>query len=300
MVMSSHPYYPNLDPDPQKIATFSRRIIYDTLRQELNFQGVIASDDLEMGAIKAMCPIGEAGVLATQAGHDLLLVCHDLKAQKEVYYKLLEAYRNNHLSMEELEESLERIKQLKSKRETRFAAGEPVPEAAGAGLAEIICRESVRVLQDKRGLLPLGPERQKIGVIFPQFSALDAKIMIEKEVLAEKEFLLREFGKFGRNPEIQIVGIEPSDTERQRAVDLATSSDLTILFCYDAHLYPSNQKLLEAVQDAARELVVVLLRDPYDADYIKAGVVCLTDFGWRACQLKAAIERICSASSACQ
>ena len=47
-----------------------------------------------MGAIKAICPIGEAGVLAARAGHDLLLVCHDLKAQKEVYDKLLEAYRS--------------------------------------------------------------------------------------------------------------------------------------------------------------------------------------------------------------
>ena len=94
LVMSSHPYYPNLDPDPKKIATFSRRIIYDYLRSELNFKGVIASDDLEMGAIKAICPIGEAGVLATRAGHDLLLVCHDLTAQKEVYDKLLEAYNN--------------------------------------------------------------------------------------------------------------------------------------------------------------------------------------------------------------
>ena len=44
------------------IATFSRRIIYDYLRGELNFQGVIASDNLEMGTIKAICPIGEAGV----------------------------------------------------------------------------------------------------------------------------------------------------------------------------------------------------------------------------------------------
>ena len=32
LVMSSHPYYPKLDPDPTKIATFSRRIIYDYLR----------------------------------------------------------------------------------------------------------------------------------------------------------------------------------------------------------------------------------------------------------------------------
>ncbi len=106
LVMSSHPYYPNLDPDPKKIATFSRRIIYDCLRTELNYKGVIASDDLEMGAVKATCPIGEAGVLATRAGHDLLLVCHDLAAQKEVQAKLLEAYNSQELPLRELEESV--------------------------------------------------------------------------------------------------------------------------------------------------------------------------------------------------
>ena len=35
--------------------------------------------------------------------------------------------------------------------------------------------------------------------------------MIEKEVLAEKEFILQEFQKFGLTPEIQIVAIEPAD-----------------------------------------------------------------------------------------
>jgi len=124
LVMSSHPYYPNLDAGEMRIATFSRRIIHDYLRQELNYQGVITSDDLEMGAVKALCPIGEAGILATQAGHDLLLVCHDLTAQKEVYQKLLEAYADQRLSRKELEESVERIKRLKSKRDQRFAAGE--------------------------------------------------------------------------------------------------------------------------------------------------------------------------------
>ena len=68
---------------------------------------------------------------------------------------------------------------------------------------------------------------------------------------------------------------------------------MTILFCYDAHLYPSNRNLLEAVQAAAAELVVDLLRDPYDAAWLKAGVAGLTDFGWRACQIKAAIDKIC-------
>jgi beta-N-acetylhexosaminidase len=294
LVMSSHPCYPNLDPETNRIATFSRKIIYDYLRRVLNYTGVIASDDLEMGAIKAICPIGEAGILATQAGHDLLLVCHDLQAQKEVYYRLLEAYKGKQLLLAELEESTDRIKRLKLKREKRFAGGKPLAETEGAVLAERICRESVRILQDERQLLPLEDREKRIAVIFPQFSSLDAKIMIEREVLPEKEFLRHEFRKFGVNPEIQIVAIEPTDAEIQSAVHLAQNSDLTILFCYDAHLYPSNKRLLEALQDAAGKLMVDLLRDPYDLALIKPGLACLTDFGWRACQLKAAVEKICS------
>jgi beta-N-acetylhexosaminidase len=294
LVMSSHPYYPNLNPETKRIATFSRRIIYDYLRRELNFQGVIASDDLEMGAIKEICPIGEAGILAAQAGHDLLLVCHDLQAQKEVYYKLLEAYKSKQLPLAELEESAARIKSLSLKREQRFVGGEPGAEPTGPGLTAGICRESVRILRDERQLLPLKAEAKRIAVIFPQFSEIEAKIMIEWEVLPEKEFLRHEFSKFGVDPAIQIVAIEPTDAEIQQAVDLAQNSDLTILFCYDAHLYPSNKRLLEALQDVAGELVVDLLRDPYDAAYIQPSVACLTDFGWRACQIKAAVEKICS------
>lgn len=296
-VMSSHPYYPQLDPYPNKIATFSRRIIYDYLRCELNFKGVIVSDDLEMGAIKAICPIGDAGILAAHAGHDLLLVCHDRQAQKEAYYKLLEAYESRQLPLTELEESVERINILKLKRDKRFEGGEPAPEKAGSRLAQKICHESVQILQDKRKLLPLPRQTPRIGVIFPRFSWFDAKIMIEKEVLHEKEFLGHEFKKFGFNPEMQIVSIDPTEAEIHQAATLAKNSNLTILFCYDAHLYPSNQKLLETLQDAAPKLVVALLRDPYDVEYIKEGVACLTAFGWRACQIKACLEKICSEGS---
>jgi beta-N-acetylhexosaminidase len=294
LVMSSHPYYPGLDPAPKMIATFSRRIIYDYLRKELNFQGVIASDDLEMGAIKAICPSGEAGVLAAAAGHDLLLVCHDLETQREVFYTLLEAYRSRRLPQTELEESAARIKKLQAKRKTRFAGGEPGAEPEGAILAAAICRESVRVLQDEKKLLPLKHGEKRIGVIFPRFSSFDAKIMIEKEILQEEEFLRQEFHKFGLNPEIQIVASEPTAAEIRKAISLVKNSDLTILFCFDAHLNPADKRLLEALQDAAPELVVELLRDPYDVDFIRPGVACLTGFGWRACQLRAAIAKMCT------
>ena len=294
LVMSSHPYYPRLDPYPNMIATFSKKIMYDYLRGELNFKGVITSDDLEMGAIKAICPIADAGILATQAGHDLLLVCHTRKAQKEVFYKLVEAYKSKQLPLKELEESAARINRLKSKRAQRFAGGEPGAEPAGALLAATICRESVRVLKDEKGLLPLPSGEPGIAVIFPRFSRLDAKIMIEREVLPERDFIRSEFQKFGLDPEIRIISIDPADEEIQPAVNLARKSDVTILFCYDAHLYPGDKKLLDAIQAAAPKLVVDMLRDPYDAAFIRPGVACLTGFGWRACQIKAAIEKICS------
>ena len=92
------------------------------------------------------------------------------KAQKEVYYKLLEAYKSKQLPLKELEESAARINRLKLKRAKRFAGGEPGAEPAGSSLAARICRESVQVLQDERKLLPLKRGEASIGVIFPQFS----------------------------------------------------------------------------------------------------------------------------------
>jgi beta-N-acetylhexosaminidase len=73
-VMTSHPLYPRLDPAPGTPATFSRLIVAEYLRGEVGYRGVIASDDLEMGAIGALCPIGDAAVWAAAAAHDLLLV----------------------------------------------------------------------------------------------------------------------------------------------------------------------------------------------------------------------------------
>jgi beta-N-acetylhexosaminidase len=294
VIMSSHPYYPHLDPYPKKIATFSRKIIHDYLRTELNFNGVIATDDLEMGAIKEICAVGEAGILAAQAGHDLLLVCHSRQAQKEVYYSLVEAYGNKYLSLSELEASVERIRRLKGKRQTRFAGAEPVSEPEGARLAATISREALRIVRDKRGLLPLPKDGRSLGVIFPRFSSLDSLIMIEREVLAEKEFVRRQFGAFGFKPQVRLVSIRPKEGELQPAVALARTSDTTIFFCYDAHLYPTDKELLDALQAAAGRLVVVLLRDPYDADFIQENVAVLTAYGWRACQLKAVIQKMCS------
>jgi len=86
--------------------------------------------------------------------------------------------------------------------------------------------------------------------------------------------------------------VEPDEAEIARAAAAARDAHATILFLYDTHLYPSNRALLEALQKSARALGVVLMRDPWDAEYLAPGVVGITAYGWRRCQLDAALARL--------
>ena len=72
-IMTAHVLVPSLD--EERPATLSPRIVQGMLREELGFEGVILSDDLEMKAIAADCRVPDAAVQAIAAGCDGLLIC---------------------------------------------------------------------------------------------------------------------------------------------------------------------------------------------------------------------------------
>jgi beta-N-acetylhexosaminidase len=115
-IMSSHVCYPGLG-DPKGLpATFSRALIRGLLRQRLGFQGLILTDALEMGALRAFGTIGESAVRAAEAGHDLFLICcPELAPAEEALACLREAYKGGRLDRRELEASANRISQLRKK-----------------------------------------------------------------------------------------------------------------------------------------------------------------------------------------
>jgi beta-N-acetylhexosaminidase len=289
-VMTSHPVYPNLDPSGVP-ATFSRLIVSDYLKREVGFRGVVVSDDLEMGAVVESCPVSDAAVRAAAAGHDLLLVCHKEAAQRAVAQALVEACRTGALPRNEFDAAVERVRRLREGRGPRFEGGSPAPEADGASLAMAMASRAVTVVAPgssglKRAL------NGRVVAVFPRFSDLAARIMIEPELTDEKGYLARAFAPVGIEPEALIVGIEPTPPEIEEAAERAAGADATVLFLYDARLFPSNRALLDALQSRARNLAVVLLRDPYDAALLRPGVLGLTAYGWRRCQLDAVIARL--------
>lgn len=116
LIMTAHVVYPAYDPD--RPASLSPVIMNDLLRTRLGFDGVIVSDDLEMGAIAQTRRLDDAVVQAVTAGADMLLVCHSLERARQARDACLQAIEAGVLSEARLREAHERVQRLKR----RFAA----------------------------------------------------------------------------------------------------------------------------------------------------------------------------------
>jgi beta-N-acetylhexosaminidase len=84
-IMPAHVVYPQVDDRP---AGYSSKWLKDILRGQLEFQGVIFSDDLSMEAAGVAGGFGERAMSALGAGCDMVLVCNHTEAAVQVLEKL--------------------------------------------------------------------------------------------------------------------------------------------------------------------------------------------------------------------
>ncbi|HMF55205.1 MAG TPA: glycoside hydrolase family 3 N-terminal domain-containing protein [Pyrinomonadaceae bacterium] len=119
-VMVSHGGFPNID-IRQGIAggllepaSLSHSIVTSLLREELGFQHLILTDDLEMGAIAKHCDIEAAVVRAFFAGVDMTLICSRPDMIKRGYDTLLQVARDGRIKPERMSATLSRIQAAKA------------------------------------------------------------------------------------------------------------------------------------------------------------------------------------------
>ena len=74
-MMICHGWYPCFEQQP-KPATVSRRIVTELLRNEFGFEGLIMTDDLDMGAILTRYRLEDTIRLCLEAGNDIMMLCH--------------------------------------------------------------------------------------------------------------------------------------------------------------------------------------------------------------------------------
>ena len=119
-VMTGHAAYPEAgfqesDSEGRHLpSSLSRSVVTGLLRSRFGFEGLSLTDDLEMGAIMRNYGIGEACVLAVEAGHDLLLICNSTETAQIGFRAVIGAVMNGRVSEERLNVSLERISRVRA------------------------------------------------------------------------------------------------------------------------------------------------------------------------------------------
>jgi len=135
-IMTAHVLVPSLD--EQVPATLSKRIV-GMLRDELRFQGVVLSDDLEMKAVAASYTVPDAVVRAVAAGCDGVLICSgDHDAQAAALEALVHAVEEERIPFSRIEDALKRQRRAKE----RFLAPNVAPRPkAGKALRQALGRD---------------------------------------------------------------------------------------------------------------------------------------------------------------
>jgi len=112
LVMAGHIRYPALDTAP---ASLSPVILKQLLRDRLGYEGIVITDDLDMGAVSEGYTPEEIGIVAINAGTDILLSCHNPEIQQRIYRSVIQAVKEGKIAQSAIDKSVRRILYCKLK-----------------------------------------------------------------------------------------------------------------------------------------------------------------------------------------
>ena len=123
MIMVAHVHCPGLlkalapeesNVSPPLPATLSRGIVSVLLKGRLGFQGLVLSDDLEMGGVLEGRTMAEAAAAALRAGCDMVLLCGPAANTRKVFEALLQQANSNPPLRRILEDASEKVLRVKN------------------------------------------------------------------------------------------------------------------------------------------------------------------------------------------
>jgi beta-N-acetylhexosaminidase len=161
-VMTGHLVVPQITND-EIPSTLNPKISTDLLRKELNFQGIIVTDGMEMGAIVKNFSEDKSVVMAVQAGADVILLPLDaIRAIDSIEA----AVKRGELTEERINESVRKILEAKYRlglTENRFVdlakVNQIIEKPENVREANKITEKSITLLRNDRELLPLSVEK---------------------------------------------------------------------------------------------------------------------------------------------
>jgi len=153
MVMVAHLLVPALD--SENPTTFSKKTITSLLREGMEFEGLIVSDALDMGALTRICSPEEIAVRAVEAGIDILLHPHDAQATIDAVVSAVERGR---LTRQRISQSVERIMAAKTRLGLFDKTGQKavrIDYLKHGLIARTLGRKALRIVSGDKKMFPL-------------------------------------------------------------------------------------------------------------------------------------------------
>lgn len=267
-IMTAHVYFPAFESEKNLPATLSRNVLTGLLRDSMNFNGLIVTDDLEMGAITESFGIASAAEKSFFAGADLLLICHQLEQQRQAAEVLLNKITNDKAYAIRLEESLARISQARG-RLKNLSEPKSIQSLHNShhSLIETAHDEMLKFLRFDNGLLPLQRNSSDLAFFVPEISAL---VQVEEDhgENGMENQILHYFPKAScytfnpRNSATEILNL-------QKKPGTGEGKSTIVFMSYNAHLLRGQIEAIKALSAKNHNIVVIALRNPYDLADLK-------------------------------
>jgi beta-N-acetylhexosaminidase len=285
-IMTAHIIVPALDPSEDP-ATLSRPILTGILREQLNYDGVVVTDALDMQGVRDKYGDERIPVLALKAGVDVLLKPPADASGNGVFPRQLaavvDAVKNGELTEERIDQSVYRILELKQKRglfknpyadESRIDKVLGTPEHLAA--AQRAADRTTNLVKNDADLLPLAPGARNV---FVTGWGVTTTATIASEI-----------GRRGATTTVQETGLSPNQTRINQAVAAARNSDLVVAVTNRAwdiqvgspHNGPGQMNLVKALVATGKPVIVIAARDPYDIAYFTEAQTYVATYSFTA------------------
>lgn len=281
-IMDSHVVYPALDEDNP--ASFSAKILRNLLRGKMGFDGVVATDGLDMGAVNSV-GVEDMVRRAYQAGNDMLLLSAPAEKMKDSYKypcraadfveKNVFSGADDALTPEEIRTSAERILALKQKLGLfDGVTTDPSAETGFAAAARRAAEAGVTLVRDEQNLVPLPAEIKEVCAV------MFADDIFSGQVTAFGEYLTAR----GKTSRTVILPVSPSSEDLKTAGECMLGAHLVAVgtsrgSAMNAAQLSVVQELFRAAEVSDKKAVLVSLLNPYEIPFYPQARTVLALYG---------------------
>ena len=265
--MVGHLYFPALEPVPNQSSSLSKIIVTDLLKNDMNYDGIIFTDGLEMkGAYNGMDP-DSVCLQAIMAGNDILLLPLNIEKSMNI---IINAAKNDKNVKDRVEESCKKILRYKYilglnnyEEQKSEKLHNDLNQNRYYVLKQRLYNEAVTMLENKKEILPLKKDSgKKIAVVtFGKDNSMSQKL--NDNGIDNKAFL---------------INVNASDEEIKRTAKQMKSYDYVILNIRNTSSYPSkNYGITSAMLNFVKrlpnstKLIFNLFGSPYAVDKFEFG-----------------------------